>query len=146
MPAVKRCLIALLLMPPLSFAFDKHVNELGLGVGWTHIPGEKKGSPSVHLHYVMNVSKSIGAGIGYEQVFDRHGHKTASLLLTYRLKETVVFSYMIGAYLEGGSGLSNHVEVAKLFQIKGLHIGPFAGISFGEETHFKLGIHAGFGF
>lgn len=118
MPAVKRCLIALLLMPPLSFAFDKHVNELGLGVGWTHIPGEKKGSPSVHLHYVMNVSKSIGAGIGYEQVFGGHGHKTASLLLTYRLKETVVFSYMIGAYLEGGADYQTTLRLLNFFKLK----------------------------
>ncbi len=139
---------AVLILVGFPFFVSAHeANELGVGYGPTYLKEEASWATSLHIHYLRHISEKVGMGLGYESIFDEHGHQVVSLVFRYKLATTgLKLSYMPGVYLQGGSGVAHHFEVSWSTEIGNIHAGPFLSVSFSDETHYSLGLHVGAGF
>ena len=117
--------------------------ELGLGLGVTYLEEEERLAPSLHLHYKEHFKNYLGFGIGLEHVLGDHGHSIASLILSYEAYEHVSLNYMPGLDIEEKE-IVHHFELSFGFESNGLHLGPFLGVSLGNESHLSAGVHFAF--
>ena len=129
-----------------------YVNEVALSNNLVFLGTDKEFAYGVHLHYLRNIGVSKFAyGLGYERIFDEHGHNTISLAGSYRPFHELVFMLSPGITFEepGEKHLdfTIHLEVGYEFEIKHLHIGPVFGFAFVPgDYHLSLGLHLGYGF
>lgn len=130
---------------------EHHKNEIGMANSLTYFVKEKVFAYGLHLHYVRNIPESkFGFGLGYENIFDEHKHKTIGLEGTYRPIEKLCFGLSPGITMEGNSSEVNfalHLETSYEFEIKHFHIGPAFEFAYDQEDyHLSLGLHIGYGF
>ena len=130
---------------------DHHVSEIGFGNSLVYFAKEKEYAYGFHIHYVKGIQNSkFGVGIGYERIFDEHGHNTISPELVFRPIDQLSFSFAPGITLEDEhpeAKFAMHLETTYEFELKYFHIGPTIGFAVDpEDHHFSLGIHIGYGF
>ena len=130
---------------------DHHLSEIGFGNSLVYFAKEKEYAYGFHIHYVKGIPNSrFGVGIGYERIFDEHGHNTFSPELVYRPIDQLSFSLAPGVTLEDehpDAKFAMHVETSYEFELKHFHIGPTIGFAVDpEDHHFSLGLHIGYGF
>lgn len=129
---------------------DHHKNELG--VANTIVFLEDASAYGLHMHYVRKVKHTrFGYGIGYEKVFDEHGHNTIGLIAAYHPIESLHINLIPGFAFEeteiSEAKFTYHVEVAYSFDIANFHLGPVVGYASDfEHSHMSAGIHLGYGF
>jgi hypothetical protein len=128
---------------------EHHKNELGVANAPVYFVKEKEISYGLHLHFVRNIKK-FGIGLGYERIFDEHGHNTFGVVLMYRPIDRLSFNVSPGATMEDNSPEVNfalHIETAYEWEIKNFHIGPVLEFAYDvEDIHISLGLHVGLGF
>lgn len=131
---------------------DHGKNELGVSATPLLFLKEKEPSFGLHLHYLRQIKESpFSIGLGYERIFDDHGHNTFGILAAYRPIDPLVLEFSPGLTIEdafpGHLHFGFHIEVAYEFEVGGLHIGPTVGFAHDpEDHHIGLGVHIGFGF
>jgi len=127
-------------------------NEIGLGNYLSYLAGEKQVAYGLHIHYLRYfMESSFGAGIGYEQIFDEHGHRSLTLIGTYKSDFPLILSLAPGI-LFGNPEIPSvrfvvHTEAIYEFEIGQFHLGP--ALEFAttfEEYHIGMGIHAAYAF
>jgi hypothetical protein len=89
--------------------------------------------------------------LGYERIFDEHGHNTISIAGGYRPFHELVFLVSPGFTFEDHSDeqimLSIHLEAGYEIEINHFHLGPVMGVAFiPGDYHISLGLHLGYGF
>lgn len=127
-------------------------NEIGIGNFLSYHIGDQEFAYGLHLHYLRAIKDSkFGYGLGYEQVFDEHNHKTVGIIGSYRPLPNLVISLSPGILFPNTesphSRFIAHSEVVYEFEIRKLHLGPTVefATSF-EEHHLGAGIHLGYAF
>lgn len=130
---------------------EHHSNEIGVANSLVYFVQEKVFSYGLHMHYVRNIPKSkFGIGLGYERIFDEHGHNTIGLVGAYRPIENLSFSVSPGLSFEDGDqeiSFALHLETAYEFEIKNFHIGPAIEFAYDpKDIHISIGVHIGYGF
>ena len=130
---------------------EHHSNEIGAANSLVYFVQEKVFSYGLHIHYVRNIPKSkFGIGLGYERIFDEHGHNTIGLVGAYRPIENLSFSVSPGLSFEDGDqeiSFALHLETAYEFEIKNFHIGPAIEFAYDpKDIHISIGVHIGYGF
>ncbi len=134
---------------------DHHVhpaNEIGVSNNLVYLVGEQEYAYGLHIHYHRTFKESkFGAGLGYEQIFDEHGHKTLGLIGSYRPISQLLLHLSPGVFFTGseGSGIKfvMHAEATYEFEVDHIHFGPAIGIAYSTpEYHLSIGLHIAFGF
>ena len=135
---------------------DKHHshdrNEVAISNNLVFLGMDKELSFGVHLHYLRNFGETkFGYGLGYERIFDEHGHHTISIAGSYRPFHDLVLMVSPGItfddFREEHFDFSIHLEAGYEFEIKHFHLGPVLGVAFiPGDYHLSLGIHLGYGF
>ena len=78
-------------------------NEFGLGNFLSILVGEQEYAYGLHIHYLRTIKDSrFGFGIGYEQIYDEHKHRTLGLIGTYRLSQPLILSLLQAFYCQPG--------------------------------------------
>jgi len=133
--------------------YHKHYdNEIAVANNLIYLPGEKEYSYGIHLHYLRYIEHSHWSfGLGFERVFDDHGHNVISLIANYELLEHWHLLAAPGVSFrdeaESDLGLVIHIETLYEFVFGNFHIGPAAGVAFDiEDYHLGIGLHIGYGF
>jgi len=127
-------------------------NEVAMSNNLVFLGKDKEFAFGIHLHYLRNIGVSkFGAGLGYERIFDEHGHNTVSLAGSYRPFHELVFMVSPGITFDDQGekhlDFSMHLEAGYEFEIKHIHIGPVLGVAFiPGDYHLSLGLHLGYGF
>lgn len=127
-------------------------NEIGLGNYLSYLAGEKEFAYSMHLHYLRYFNESrFGAGLGYEHIFDEHGHKSLTVIGTYRFASPFILSLAPGILFGNPENPAArfvlHTEAIYEFELGHFHLGP--ALEFAttfDEYHIGLGIHLAFAF
>ncbi len=130
---------------------DHHKNEIGVANTLVYFLNEKTVNYGLHIHFVRGISESkFGIGLGFERIFDDHGHNTLGLVVAYRPIEKLGFSLSPGLTFEDGNPQANfalHFETSYEFEIGNFHLGPIAELAYDpEDYHLSFGVHVGFGF
>ena len=131
---------------------SEHKNEIGIANSPVYFVKAQEFSYGLHLHYVRNIGASkFGMGLGYERIFDAHGHNTIGLVLGYRPIHQLAFMVSPGVTAEDGEldtpGFALHAETSYEFEIGNLHVGPLLEVAYDpEDIHISLGLHLGIGF
>ena len=148
---------ALIIMQGISIAQSEnesehsHKYEIGIANGLVYFLNEKEFSYGLHMHVVRVIGKSnFAMGVGYERIFDEHGHNTVSAVVSYLPVERLALIVAPGiAFTNSNSGLiefSTHLEMTYEFEIKNFHVGPLVEWAIEpDEMHFTIGLHVGFG-
>lgn len=129
-----------------------HVSELGIANAPVYFVNEKELAYGLHLHYIrMKPHSQFGIGLGYERIFDDHGHNTFGIVGAYRPTDRVVINLSPGITFEDGesdhSAFALHFETSYEWEIDYLHIGPVFEVAYDpEDIHISLGLHIGIGF
>lgn len=129
-----------------------HKNEIGVANAPVYFLKEKEFSYGLHFHYVRTLGTSkFGLGLGYEQIFDEHEHKTFGAVFSYRPYEEWSLNVSPGFTFEKSQStemrFALHIETAYEFEFNNFHIGPAAEVAYDpEDFHFSLGLHIGYGF
>lgn len=137
--------------PDSTIHHEHHKNEIGIGNSPVWFVVENELAYGFHIHYLRNLGKKIGIGLGYERVFDEHKHNTLGLVFSYRFIEKLSVNISPGLTFEGKetdhTGFAMHLETSYDFEIKDLHLGPILELAADrEDLHLSLGLHLGFGF
>ena len=127
-------------------------NEIGFGNYLSYLAAEKQWTYSLHIHYLRFFDDSrMGAGIGYEQLFDEHGHQSVTIMGAYRLSSPLVLSMAPGILFGNPehpeARFVMHVEAVYEFQLGSFHLGP--ALEFAttfEEFHVGAGLHVALAF
>lgn len=127
-------------------------NEIGLGNYISYLAGEKEFAYSMHIHYLRYFNESrLGAGMGYEHIFDEHGHSSFTVIGTYRLHFPLILSLAPGILFGNPENPAArfvlHSEAVYEFELGQFHLGP--ALEFAttlEEYHIGVGVHAAFAF
>lgn len=131
---------------------DKHKNEIGLAIAPVYFLAEETLSPGLHMHYIRKISDSeFGIGVGYERIFDDHGHNTVGLLLSYRPADRLALTLSPGITIEdedpGHASFALHIESTYEFALGDFHVGPLVELAYDpEDIHLSIGLHIGIGF
>lgn len=129
-----------------------HTHEIGIGAVPTYLINEKEIAFGLHLHYLYNFEHTdFGIGLGFERIFDEHGHNTIGLALNYKpidnLGITVTPGITFGDDGFDHSEFALHFESIYEFKIGDIHIGPLIEYAIdAHDQHISLGIHLGIGF
>ncbi len=129
-----------------------HVSELGIANAPVYFVNEKELAYGLHLHYIrMKPHSQFGIGLGYERIFDDHGHNTFGIVGSYRPTDRVVINLSPGITFEDGesdnTGFALHFESSYEFEINNFHIGPVFEVAYDpKDIHISLGLHVGIGF
>ena len=76
-------------------------NEVAISNNLVFLGRDKEFAFGIHLHYLRNIGESKFAyGLGYERIFDEHGHNTISLAGSYRSFHELVFMLSPGITFE----------------------------------------------
>jgi hypothetical protein len=137
--------------------------ELALSNALVFLVNEDALAYSLHVHGVYTFTGSQwGLGLGYERVFDDHGHDTFGVVGCYRISHPLAFCLSPGLTFadhdddhdddhdeheeEGSHGeFSLHAELGYEFHIGSLHVGPALEFAYApEDIHIGLGLHIGF--
>ena len=127
-------------------------NEIGVGNYLSYLAGENEFAYSLHIHYLRAFKElRFGAGIGYEQIFDEHRHRSLAFIGTFRPSTHLVLSLapgmLFGTEENPGIRFALHTEVVYEFEIGDFHIGP--ALEFAttfSEYHISLGVHFAYAF
>lgn len=131
---------------------EHHGYEIGIANLLVYMGGDNEYSYGLHLHAVRNLGEShFGVGLGFERIFDEHGHNTIGLVGSYRATDHLVFNLTPGVSFEDREAdhlkFAMHIEGTYEFVIKNIHIGPLIEFAFDtDDYHLSLGLHIGFGF
>ncbi len=129
-----------------------HTHEIGIGAVPTYLINEEEVAFGLHLHYVYSFEHTdFGIGLGYERIFDEHGHNTLGIAFNYKPIENLSFNLIPGlAFGDDGfdhSEFAFHIESLYEFKIGEVHIGPLFEYAFESHgNHISFGIHLGIGF
>lgn len=127
-------------------------NELGLGNYLVYLAGEKELSYGLHVHYLRTIEDSkFGVGLGFEQIFDEHDHRTLGIIGSYRPIYPLALSISPGILFQGGEkstvNFALHAEAVYEFEINHFHFGPAIGYGYASpEFHISFGLHFAYGF
>ena len=127
-------------------------NEVAMSNNLVFLAKDKELSYGVHMHYIRNIWETkFGAGLGYERIFDEHGHNTISIAASYRPFHELVLMISPGITFEDNwdkqIDFSIHIEAGYEFEITHFHIGPVLGFAVTPgDYHLSLGLHLGYGF
>jgi hypothetical protein len=158
-------IIVLIIFPEFTNAQDEHgtedahhdhhqTYEFGGALGPAYGFSEAHLTGSLHLHLLRNFGpeKNLGAGIGFETLFDEHRHLNFSIPVNYNTGSGLVFTVSPGILWKQESNWESspsvHLETLYEFMFEKLHIGPMFEFSLARsDIHIMLGIHlaAGFG-
>ena len=131
---------------------DHPKNEIGLGNYLSYLPGEGETAYALHIHYLRSFEHSrFGAGIGYEQIFDEHNHRSLTIIGAYRPISPLVLALapgiLLGTEEEPGIRFALHAEAVYEFELGHFHLGP--ALEFAttfEEYHIGVGLHIAYAF
>ncbi len=128
-----------------------HRNEIAISNAPVWFLNEKELAYGAHLHYLRAIPGSrFSIGVGYERIFDEHGHNTIGLTSNYRATEYLSFSISPGLAFEDKNGtpkLAVHFETSYDFSLGDFHLGPAFDFAWDtEDSHISLGLHIGYGF
>jgi len=134
---------------------DHHVhpnNEIGLGNYLSYLAGEREFAYSMHIHYLRFFNESrFGAGIGYEHIFDEHGHRSLTVIGTYQFKSPFILSLapgiLFGTPEHPDARFVMHAEAIYEFELGHFHLGP--ALEFAttfDEYHIGMGVHVAYAF
>ncbi len=133
-------------------------NEIGVANAPVYYLKEKEFTYGLHLHYIRTIGDSkFGIGLGYEQIFDDHEHKTIGIVTSYRpfhglsvnISPGITFEKHIedDGEVEIEKNLGAHLESAYEWEFGNLHLGPVLEFAYDQEDiHISLGLHIGYGF
>lgn len=126
-----------------------HKFEIGIANGLVWFFNEQELSYGLHTHIVRVIGEThFALGLGYERIFDEHGHNTVSAVISYLPIEGLAVTAAPGIAFSN-TGLvefSTHLEMTYEFEIKNFHVGPLVEWAIEpDEMHFTIGIHVGFG-
>lgn len=127
-------------------------NEVGLGNYLSYLAGEQEIAYALHIHYLRSFEGSrFGAGLGFEQIFDEHKHRSMTLIGSFRPWSSLILSLapgiLFGTQEDPGIRFALHTEAVYEFEIGHFHLGPaleFA-TSF-DEYHIGIGLHFAYTF
>ncbi len=128
-----------------------HTHEIGVGAVSTYLFNENESAFGLHLHYIYSFEHTnYGIGLGYERIFDEHGHNTLGIAFNYKPIENLSFNLIPGiAFGDDGfdhSEFAFHIESIYEFKIGDVHIGPLLEYAIDSHgNHLSFGIHIGFG-
>lgn len=129
-----------------------HHNEFGIANALVYFVKEEAFSYGLHLHYIRTIGETkFGLGVGFERIFDEHGHNTFGVVGSYRPIDPLTFIISPGLTIEdassGEASFALHLESAYEFEFKNIHLGPVIEIAYDpEDIHISIGIHLGYGF
>ena len=127
-----------------------HKNEIGVANAPVYFVKEKELTYGLHLHYIRTLGETkFGIGLGYEQIFDEHEHKTFGIVASYRVFEGMSVTASPGVTSEKGGELffALHLETVYEWEVGNFHIGPVVEVAYDpEDYHFSIGLHVGYGF
>jgi len=135
----------------MNAAEDDHIAEYGLSVAPTYFVHDEEWGVSVHVHSTwMLPHTAFGIGIGYERIFDDHGHNTLGVLFSYRPFNDFSLVVSPGITIEDTAPQSVHgafhIEALYEFDVGGFHIGPACEYAIEhDDVHVSIGLHVGFG-
>ena len=127
-------------------------NEFAMSNNLVFVGMDKEFFYGVHLHYLHNIGETkFGSGLGYERIFDEHGHNTISVAGSCRPFHELVLMISPGITFEDHwdkqIDFSIHLEAGYEFEINQFHLGPVLGFAFiPGDYHISLGLHLGCGF
>lgn len=131
---------------------DHHKTEIGVANAPVYFIGENSWNYGLHIHLLRTIGHSdFAIGVGYERIFDPHGHNTLGIVISYRPIERLSLNIAPGFTSEDSDLLKTnfaiHFESSYEFQLGDFHIGPVAEIAYDpEDIHISLGLHLGIGF
>lgn len=129
----------------------EHKNEIALATSYVRFISEDENTLGLHLHFIKNITEGgLGVGVGYERLFDEHGHNNISAVLNYRIREHLSVALAPGLTFEDeDTGLKPaiHFEFGYEWEFGDFHVGPMVEYAIDtEDNHLSLGIHVGIGF
>jgi hypothetical protein len=128
-----------------------HGPEIGLSNSLVYLINEKEFAYGLHVHFIHPISHTnFGVGLGYEKIFDEHGHDTFVLDFSYRPIHPLNLILSPGLAFEDNfseMAFALHLETSYEFEIKRFHIGPALEFAVQPgDMHFSLGLHFGYEF
>jgi len=131
----------------------KHpLNEIGIGNYLSYLAGEHEFAYSLHVHLLRFFEDSrFGAGLGYEQIFDEHRHRSLTMIGAFRLSHPLVLTLgpgiLFGNEENPGNRFTVHAELVYEFEIGHFHLGPALDFATTfDEYHIGAGLHVAFAF
>lgn len=127
-------------------------NEVAVSNNLVFLGMDQELAYGVHLHYLRSIRETrFGTGLGYERIFDEHGHNTINVTGSYSLFHELVLMMSPGITFDdhsnGNIDFSIHLEAGYEFEINHLHLGPVLGFAFiPGDYHISLGLHLGYDF
>ena len=125
-----------------------HSRELGIANAPVYYVKEGTFSYGLHLHYLHQIGSSRWAlGLGYEQIFDEHEHRTVGVVVAHRPYHGFTLALSPGVTREHDEPdllPTVHAEAAYEWDVWKVHMGPNAEIAWDpEDIHLSLGLHIG---
>lgn len=127
-------------------------HEIGMVHGIVYIPEYDETAYGLHLHLIHRLEHTkLGFGVGYERVFDEHGHSMFGFVMSYYPIQEWSISFTPGVMFEDEAPsdlrFALHLETLYEFHINDFHIGPTIGAAYTtEHYHLSLGVHFGYAF
>jgi hypothetical protein len=131
---------------------EHHRHEIGVANSPVYFINEKKVNFGLHMHYLYSLAGTkFGVGVGFEQIFDEHEHRTLGVVFSYRPVDKLTLIASPGVTTEQDERdnyrFALHLESTYEFEIGDLHLGPVFEVAYDpEDIHISLGIHIGVGF
>lgn len=126
-----------------------HHTELGIANSMVLLGHEQEWAYGLHLHLIRNIGHSnFGLGLGYERIFDDHGHNSIGIVGSYSPVDGLHLNLAPGLAFEDGefseAKPALHIETSYGFRIGNSHIGPLWELAFDSQRyHMSFGLHIG---